>query len=483
MNNPRRIAILLIGTAMLGSCSLFQSETFVPSTIAALGDSITMGIQDAGLVESNQYNCYPYLIAKQMGQARGFIQPLVSSPGIGVPPYAIPLRLEDGFVQTEYLPAGITEEELMQLIVPKLQNLFYTDPYNNLGVNGARLDDLNAAKGYLSSSSHENFFYDLVLRNFELNGLPLTHFADQPTTAVEQAALLDPEYILLWIGNNDILGYVLSGGEKPELITGADTFQSELRAILTYLQGHTTAKIVLANIPEYLPFGYALDGVFVDGSPKLFDPTTLQPIDFTGSGGYIDLHIEPEDGGTVTHLLLTAAAAYIEKGMGIDPADLAGLTEQQKALLAGVTLPSVAVPLTKDLVLTDSETQTALDTIDDFNTIIASVAADPDISVPVVDANSLMRPETEPPLLPGDPMAFALMSQDNTRYSLDGIHPSNYGHAFIANEFIDTMNSRFGLNIPKLDPEKYKGQYSGKALVVPSLKAIRRLEEMYAPKK
>ena len=51
-------------------------------------------------------------------------------------------------------------------------------------------------------------------------------------------------------------------------------------------------------------------------------PRRLQPIDFTGSGGYIDLQVAAEDGGTVTHLLLTAAAAYIEQGMGIDPADL-----------------------------------------------------------------------------------------------------------------------------------------------------------------
>ena len=193
MNKKKRIAAVLLAVALLGGCSLFQSKPFVPSTIAALGDSITMGIQDAGLLADNQKNCYSYLVARQMGQARGFQQPLVGSPGIGVPPYETPLRLEAGFVKTDYLPEGITQEQLLQLIVPKLQNLFYPDPYNNLGVNGARLDDLNHATGYANSYSHENFFYDIVLRNLDP---PLPNLGGGKN-AVEQAALLDPEYIFL----------------------------------------------------------------------------------------------------------------------------------------------------------------------------------------------------------------------------------------------------------------------------------------------
>jgi hypothetical protein len=86
MKTVFRVVGAILGAALLGGCSLFQNEPFVPSTIASLGDSITMGIQDAGLVADNQYHCYPYLVAMQMGQARGFVQPLVSSPGIGVPP-------------------------------------------------------------------------------------------------------------------------------------------------------------------------------------------------------------------------------------------------------------------------------------------------------------------------------------------------------------------------------------------------------------
>ena len=273
---------------------------------------------------------------------------------------------------------------------------------------------------------------------------------------------------------------MLSGGEDESRITATTTFETELRDIIDYLQANTTdAKIVLANIPEYLPFGYALDDVFVAGSPKLFDPTTLQPIDFTGSGGYIDLQVAAEDGGTVTHLLLTAAAAYIEQGLGIDPSDLGSLTPEQMEPLAGVTIPSAAAPLSMDLVFTDQEESKTLSTIAAFNAIIAQVAAD--YALPLVDMNTWMQPGGGAPLPNDNCLKFALASQDNTIFSLDGIHPNNYGHALIANQFIATMKASFGLNIPSLNAASYSGQYSGKALVVPALKAIRRLDEMYAP--
>ena len=290
-----------------------------------------------------------------------------------------------------------------------------------------------------------------------------------------------PEYILLWIGNNDILGYVLTGGEEPERINPSDNFEEQLREIIDDLQqGVPTAKIVLANIPKYLPFGYALDKVFVDGVPRLFDPKTLKPINFDDEPAedYVPLYIEAEDGGTVKHILLTGAAGYIEEGLGIPP----GLEQSKKNVLMAegvIKVPDVAVPMTKDLVFTDEEESLSLSTITAFNDIIAQVAEEYDL--PVVDVNRWMKPGGGSPLPNDNCLEFALVSQDNTIFSLDGIHPSNYGHALIANEFIATMNAKFGLHIPKLNPENYKGQYSGKALVVPSLKAIRRLEEMYAP--
>jgi hypothetical protein len=145
-----------------------------------------------------------------------------------------------------------------------------------------------------------------------------------------------------------------------------------------------------------------------------------------------------------------------------------------------VTIPS-GCALTKELVFTDQEESKTISTIAAFNLIIAQVAAV--YGLPLIDVNTWMQPGGGPPLPNDSCLEFALVSQNNTIFSLDGIHPNNYGHALIANEFIGTMNASFGLNIPPLNAASYAGQYSGKALVVPTLKAIRRLEEMYAPAK
>ncbi|MCK7523016.1 MAG: hypothetical protein MZV64_37725 [Ignavibacteriales bacterium] len=61
-----------------------------------------------------------------------------------------------------------------------------------------------------ATSFSKSHFIDLVLRG---QG---TQFA--------QAKALQPNFITLWIGNNDILGYATSGGVKPAAPTDANTF-------------------------------------------------------------------------------------------------------------------------------------------------------------------------------------------------------------------------------------------------------------------
>jgi lysophospholipase L1-like esterase len=474
------VILLLFGiySILLVSCSLPTPSIGPPPILVAIGDSITMGIQDAGLLNDFQYKSYPYLVAQQMGAQNIFQQAYVATPGIGVPPYETPLTLSNGQINYNYLDPAIMSDpnKLVQLILPKLQNLYYRQPYNNLGVNGAKLYDLRYTTGY-SNSADANFFFDIVLRNVSI-GPFVPNFGGK--TVVQEAAMLYPDYILLWIGNNDVLGYVLGGGEDPTRITGTTNFEDEYRRVLQDLTASTKADIVLANIPEYLPFGFALDSVFVgEGANRkamLFNPKTLQPIDFDPPNGDCEpLDIEADD-GLVTHLLLTAAAAYIEKGQGIPT----GLTQDQKDALTllGLTVPTAPLPLTKDMVLTETEEQAALAAITAFNQKIAALAGE--FSLHVVDVNSWMKPGGS---LPDSYFKFALVAQDDTMFSLDGVHPNNFGHALCANASIEVLNQSYNLNLAQLNPNLYKGQYSGISIQSGSLKAIKRVMEMYAPRK
>jgi len=101
-------------------------------------------------------------------------------------------------------------------------------------------------------------------------------------------------------------------------------------------------------------------------------------------------------------------------------------------------------------VLDASEVQTIESTIQQYNQIIAQDAAA--VHMPVVNINSLL----EYVHANGIPLGTITLS---TRYlggmfSLDGVHPSNIGHAIVANAFLKTANSAFNLNAPLLTSQQ-----------------------------
>ncbi|MBK7703505.1 MAG: hypothetical protein IPI34_11785 [bacterium] len=54
------------------------------SNYVAIGNSLTAGFMDGGLVRNGQVNSYPQLIASALGYPAGsFMQPLIAMPGIG----------------------------------------------------------------------------------------------------------------------------------------------------------------------------------------------------------------------------------------------------------------------------------------------------------------------------------------------------------------------------------------------------------------
>jgi len=467
--------------------------------VVALGDSMTNGIQDAGLLRDFQLNSYPYLIAKQMGIEISFQQPYVESPGIGVLPYKVPLKLQDGQIVQTLWPKTPTPTEMFDWIFPKLSNVSYPLPYNNLGVNGARLFDMRKTT---TGTTDGNYFFDIVLRNSTPS--PLPNFNGK--TAVQEALMLQPDIILLWIGNNDILGAALVGCGINGKIDGQDfpytttktpitpygDFTDEYRRLLSDLKSGSSAHIVMATIPKYLPFALALDDIYkptlVGNRLCLFNPQTFAPIDFDPDPDaelYIPLFLEET---TATHLLLTGAIAYLE-GKGIYDAaalDTMGYNSTQAALVistleaAGIT-PSFAM-LTGDFTITPDEETTVIDVITKYNVILTSLSTEFDVPLVDIVGSWWGDASTTNPAFGGYSGAHPIQDQDTTTFSLDGVHPNNLGHALSANAFIKVLNQEWSLGIPELNPESFKGQYTGKSILPGSIKAIERVKEMYQSK-
>ena len=304
------VSVFLLAALFFSTCSTKEYIKLV-----ALGDSLTMGIQDAGLVKDYQLNNFPYLIAKQMGLGDDFEQPYVTPPGFGSPPFAEPLKFENGRIIATYLEEGTSQLELLMKLLPLLENLSLERPYDNLGVGGAWLHDIRHTTSHSNSVVPGNFLFDLVLRN------SFSHDFGN-TTVLQQAIELRPTIVLLWIGNNDILRAVMEGGDTSQITDSAE-FREEFASLLSDLDAHTEAAVFMANIPEYLAFMHILDDIFqiVDGFkdnvpvPVLFDTETILPIDFgdPGSPLYIPLlTVEGNSEDPVEYFVQEAIEGYLE---------------------------------------------------------------------------------------------------------------------------------------------------------------------------
>lgn len=483
----------LLALLSFSTCSTTEEDT----KLVAIGDSITMGIQDAGLVKNYQLNNFPYLIAKQMGLGDTFEQPYVSPPGFGNPPFAEPLRFENGRIIATYIEGETNMFALLLKIFPLLENISLERPYDNLGVGGAWLHDIRRTTSYENSVAPDNYLFDLVLRNFN------SEFGN--TTVLQQAIELEPTIILLWIGNNDILRAVMEGGDTSQITDSAD-FRNEFTALLSELQAYTEASIFMANIPGYLAFMHILDDIFqtVNGFqsnvpvPILFNTETIQPIDFGDAGSplYIPLlTLEGTDVDPVEFLVQDAIEGYLQEGLGIPNANdildmgLAAdeseaedlFLEIQAAMNAsGVTMGTgVGIPFSEDLTITESEFTDIFEAITEFNVILEDLSSQ--FNIPLVDINHLWNPENEG-AFGGYSGAFVLDDPENTIFSLDGVHPNNLGHAIIANAFINKINEELQMGIQKVNPEDFKGQYApytGAGIKKSTIQALTGVRDFY----
>jgi len=433
-------------------------------TLVAVGNSLTAGFQSSGLAIEFQLNSYPNLIAQQMKNTK-FEQPLIKDPGIGSPSGMTPMYLdnEGNIVQDALDPVFVENPQLMLL------NAILSRPYDNLGVPGADLNDLLNT----IDASGGNPFFSLVLRNPNLFN----------TTMLEQAALLQPTILLLWAGNNDVLGAALDGGVDNGQITAQGDFDSRMTSILDQLENDIpNTTIIMANIPDVtdIPYVNILDGIIVSGVPMVFD-AQLQVIDF-GAGTNIPLITTEQN---VEHITLVGLLAY-QQGLGIPDStfmvDVLSIPPAQASLIqAGLIdggLTPTGQPLDNTMTLTNEETTAITNAVTGFNQNIATQAQSRQI--PLVDANARLS-ELNSTGLEGASGKFVLVDRKTTAFSLDGVHANNAGYAIIANAFIEKINEALSLEppIPSVDVSEKLGQYDSAPPKLRVSKAVNNVKEIF----
>lgn len=466
------VLLLLLGITLFLACeagdpvqdqlNLVKNQLLLRKVVA-IGNSLTAGFQSAGLRKDFQQHSYPYYIAQQIGKAGDFQMPWIESPGVGTTStgdpttVATPLSFNPQTGSLEFTTYPITN------VPGLLSNALLPRPYDDLAVPGAALNDLIAATTSANSSNPSNPFYDMILRNPNFGNM----------TMLQQAILLNPSLVILWIGNNDVLGAALNGTDNAAYITDQQTFASEFTQLLTELRTRLpNTAVVMGNIPYVtdIPYVNTLDIIFTPilrlgvtvPVPVVFD-THLQPVVFDTTGGPLYLPLLTEEQG-VEHLLIPALTAY-QQGIGVpDSAALvamgipAPMASQLVQGMQAAGLNPTGVPIPASMTLTASEAANIKTAVDGFNSTLAGLATT--FKVPIMDANSLLTTLNQSGI-DGITGKFVLLDPANTGFSLDGVHPNNAGYAIVANEFIKLINANFGLSIPTLSPAQYAGQYVG----------------------
>jgi hypothetical protein len=184
----------LVAALLLTSCGgvdPIESPPLNPGTadfarLAIIGDSFAAGFQSGGLVQSRQVTSFAYRFATQVGQAPGrFEIPAVASPGVP--------RLLEIQAFSPLTIAAPDDPGAPGNYQARFTNILLPRPYNNLAVPGA-----TAAMALTTN-------WSATARVAVLYGPPILRVQSLPLAMVDQAAALDPTFVLIELGINDVL--------------------------------------------------------------------------------------------------------------------------------------------------------------------------------------------------------------------------------------------------------------------------------------
>jgi lysophospholipase L1-like esterase len=235
ITHSKKLLLLVLVLALVTSCKDYQDLDVEPvdtgdadfSSYVAVGNSLTAGFQSNALYEDAQEYSFPNLLARQL-QIENFEQPLISNPGIGDP----------GRIELTNLENSTTQYNTNQ---GQPINTGIGQPYNNLGVPGIKV-------GAYLNAPDDNPFYPLIVNEGNPQSpLPNIH------AAVEA---LQPTVVSFWLGNNDILTYVTSGGLRQ--FTNPSNFRTQYVSAITQIQNlQSDPTVITANIPSVASIPFA----------------------------------------------------------------------------------------------------------------------------------------------------------------------------------------------------------------------------------
>ena len=392
------ISLLFALIPLAANAGQGQGSSANLSRLVVVGDSLSAGVQNFSLLDSQQPHGYASVIARQAGTL--LFLPLVPYPGA------------PNVLQLESLgpPPVIGQAQGSLPPIPR------DDPFllpTNVSVPGITVAQALTMRPSLTPSADPVQGWATIVLGFP------SLFLGLKPTQIELAKFLHPTTMIEWLGNNDALVPALLG-QLPAL-TPIATFAANYKQVLDELST-THATLITANIPDVTEIA------FFTSAQRIADRTglplqTITSILGIGAGDYLRI----------------TAESYVDKILtGQMPGPVPDACPSPLAALSSSPVPCR---------LTAADAATIRSDISCYNDVIAAQAAAH--GALLVDAHALVdRIYTN---------GYQVNNQNLTTdflgglFSLDGIHPTNTGYGVIANYFIDAMNQSLRTGIPAAD--------------------------------
>ncbi len=456
----------------------------------ALGDSFAAGYSDGALFKKAQETSYVNILAQQFMPAGGseMTTPFMvdniggfSNGGVQVPQFATRLYF--------YVDSEKKEPRNVTGISGTPITAHLSGQFSNMGVPGAKSYHLiapgygNLAGVFASPATASPYF---------------SRFSSSPTTTILADALAQsPTFFSLFIGGNDVLGFATTGGDGTDPITPTATFDFAYKTMVDNLTAKG-AKGVVANLPyittlphfttvPYNPLTASVLGLgnVVAGeagiaalNAQLYGPLK-DALTYLNAGDRVNLLSTT----TANPLLISDESlpnlsaqltAVFTPSLGAQKAAIYGQVFGQarqatktdlvllstRPVIAGATgYPApldkfgVTFPLLDKHVLIPSEIEAVRVATDAYNVIIAAVADSKGLAF--VDTKSAMTQLSTAGVRFGN---YQMTSSYATggAFSLDGVHPTPRGYAYIANLFINAVNTKYGATLRTVDLAQYQ---------------------------
>ena len=450
------------------------------SNYVAVGNSLTSGYADGALYITGQNTSFPNILAGQFALAGGgeFKQPLVND-NLGGLVLAGNQITENRFVLAVGASGSPSPARLSGTPTTDISNIL-SGPFNNMGVPGAKSFHL-VAPGYGNIAGVGGTSNPYFVR-----------FASGANaTVIEDAVAQNPTFFSLWIGNNDILSYATSGGvgvdQKgnlnpatygPNDITDPQVFASVYSQEVTALNAGASGG-VLFNIPDVTSIPYfttvpynaiPLDAATAAGVNQAYlqyngaiaqyasfqvitaEEKNARTINFKAGQNAAVILDE-----SLTPLVNPANGQPIPKLRQATPDDLFVLTASSiLGTLANQNDPNsiigVGAPVTDQYVLTPAEQALVVAAQTSYNTTIAAVAEANGLAL--VDAKAILN-QLAAGGISFDGGTLTSTFASGGAFSLDGVHPTPRGYAYLANEAIKAINATYGSTVPMVNIGDY----------------------------